>query len=116
MSANFPGGLLPDQKRMHDEASNAPGPPLHEMPPLEVRQIYIEIMKQVDAPARDVALVKELQIPGPAGPMPARLFDARAERGPGPVVVLIHGGGWIMGGLNIIAPFAAELTHALDLP
>jgi acetyl esterase len=43
--------------------------------------------------------VEQLELPGPAGPIPARLFTppASAEQ---PLLVYFHGGGWVIGGLD----------------
>ncbi|MGH2905796.1 MAG: alpha/beta hydrolase [Solirubrobacterales bacterium] len=36
-------------------------------------------------------------IPGPAGPLPARLFTPSRARNSGPLLVFFHGGGWVLG-------------------
>lgn len=70
----------------------------------------------IDLPAGDLALVRDLAIPGPAGTIPARLFDARASREPGPAVVFFHGGGFVIGDIDTHAGIAAEMARTLDLP
>ena len=37
----------------------------------------------VDAPVGDLAVTRDLAIPGPAGTIPARVYDARESRGAG---------------------------------
>ena len=51
-----------------------------------------------------------------AGPVPLRLYDAREERGPGPVLLFIHGGGWVLGDLDTHEPFCIEMAIELDIP
>ena len=45
-----------------------------------------------------VAAVEDLVIPGPAGDLPVRVYTP-AGRGPFPLVVFFHGGGWVLGDL-----------------
>ncbi|HEY1118966.1 MAG TPA: alpha/beta hydrolase [Acidimicrobiales bacterium] len=47
----------------------------------------------------EVARIEDLEIPGPAGAIPARLYVPRADGTP-PVVVYYHGGGWVLGGID----------------
>jgi acetyl esterase len=52
-------------------------------------------------PPLDVALasVEDRRIPGPAGPIPVRVYTPRGE-GPFAVLVYFHGGGWVVGDLD----------------
>ena len=45
-----------------------------------------------------------------------RLYDPRAEREPGPVVVFFHGGAFVVGGIESHAGLTAEMARRLDLP
>jgi len=65
----------------------------------------------LDVPARDIAVLRDV-----AGPVPLRLYDAREEREPGPLLVFIHGGGWVIGGLETHEPLCIDLAIELDLP
>jgi acetyl esterase len=44
----------------------------------------------------EVARVSELQIPGPAGPIPARLYAPAGLPDPAPLIVYYHGGGHVI--------------------
>lgn len=45
--------------------------------------------------------VDELSIPGPRGPIPARLYRPKAKSGSAtPLLVYFHGGGWVLGSLE----------------
>jgi len=57
-----------------------------------------EIRRTLDEGARlgprpDIAVVKDLEIPGPAGPIPVRVYRPTPQ-GELPVLVYFHGGGW----------------------
>ncbi len=46
-----------------------------------------------------VRLVKDITLPGPDGPLTARVFYPE-DTGPVPTIVYFHGGGWVIGDLN----------------
>ncbi|HWL46890.1 MAG TPA: alpha/beta hydrolase, partial [Sphingomonadaceae bacterium] len=71
----------------------------------------------VDVPVGELAVIRDLAIPAPGGgTIPARLFDPRERRSPGPVMVFFHGGGFVFGDLDSHAPICAEIARQLDLP
>jgi acetyl esterase len=47
-------------------------------------------------PAAPVASIKNMKIPGPVGSIPVRLYTPEGK-GPFPVIVFYHGGGWVVG-------------------
>lgn len=51
-----------------------------------------------------------LVIPGPAGDIPARVHDAHASAN-APVILYLHGGGWVIGDLDTHQPFCQELAR-----
>jgi acetyl esterase len=93
-----------------------PGPRTHELEPPAARQLYRSTRDVADLPVGELATIADLSIPGPAGAIPARLFDARDAREPGPAVVFFHGGGFVIGDLDTHAGFCAEMARMLDLP
>jgi hypothetical protein len=48
-------------------------------------------------PGEDVASVEDLEVPGPDGPLPVRVYRPDGAAVPAPVVVFFHGGGWNSG-------------------
>ena len=64
-----------------------------------------------EAEPRTMAVQKDLTCPGPAGPIPVRFYDVKAEREPGPCVLFIHGGD-----LEVYNALCTEISHHLDLP
>jgi acetyl esterase len=55
--------------------------------------------------------IEDLTAPGPAGPIPLRLYRPTTESR-SPVVVYLHGGGLVMGTNHSFEPLARELAHA----
>jgi acetyl esterase/lipase len=64
----------------------------------------IEAVPQVTA--------RDLEIPGPAGAIPARLYTAPAGGRPAPLLVYLHGGGWVAGGLRTHDGVCRRLAEA----
>lgn len=93
-----------------------PGPRMHEQDPATARAAYLMMKDVADLPAGDLAVRRDLAMPGPAGDIRLRLYDARAERAPGPVMVFFHGGGFVIGDLDSHDGFCAAAARALDLP
>ncbi|GMM94214.1 alpha/beta hydrolase [Qipengyuania sp. MTN3-11] len=69
-----------------------------------------------EAPAHDLPIKRDLTCPGPAGDIPLRFYDTRAERGPGPCVLFIHGGGFVIGDIEVYDALCTEFAVQLDLP
>lgn len=47
-----------------------------------------------------LAKVVDIQVAGAAGMLPARMYDPQTSRGPAPVILYFHGGGWVTGNLD----------------
>lgn len=91
-------------------------PAIEDLPVEEGRQNMRVLAQMADADAPELAVVRDLSCPGPAGDIPLRLFDPRETREPGPVVVFFHGGGFVIGDLEVYHNVCAEIAHQLDLP
>src|SRR5438093_2815715 len=65
----------------------------------------------MDEPAPPLARVEDIRIPGPAGALPARVYDAGGERGAQrPAVLYFHGGGWVQVDLETHHGLCARLA------
>lgn len=81
-------------------------------PPLpELRQQLRTMVALMDEPAPPLARIEDIRIPGPAGPLPARVYDAGGPRGTArPAVAYFHGGGWVQGDLETHHGLCARLA------
>jgi len=64
-----------------------------------------------------MAEVRRLEIPGPLGPIPARLYVAEPSPAgePAPLLVYYHGGGWVIGDLDTHDALCAEIACQLAM-
>ena len=92
------------------------GPKMHEVAPEVARQMMLAMGPIAELPAGEVAVVRDIVIPGPAGDIPARLYDIKEQRGSGPVLLFFHGGGFVIGDLEVYHPYCAELARQMDIP
>jgi acetyl esterase len=82
----------------------------------QIRKMPADAMAGLDLTVGDLGEVRDLAMPGPAGDIALRLFDARSEREPGPAIVFYHGGSFCLGSIETHAGLAAEIARQLDLP
>lgn len=108
--------VRPDVAKFLEYLESTPGPRLHQLAPAEARGLVRAMQGVADLPAPPLATVRDFAIPGPGGPIPARLYDAQETRGPGPVLLFLHGGGWVVGDIASYNSPCAELARLLHLP
>lgn len=108
--------VRPDAAQFLAYLNNLPGPRTHELDPAAARAMFAAMPGVADLPAGELAVDRTLSIPGPAGPIHARLFDAAATREPGPALLFFHGGGFVVGSVDTHAPACAEIARALGMP
>jgi acetyl esterase len=108
--------VRPDVRRFLDYLNALPGPKTHELAPAEARAMMRGMRHVADAPLGELALVRDLSCPGPAGEIPLRLFVARETRDAGPLIFFMHGGGFVLGDLDSHEALCAEIARELDLP
>jgi len=88
-------------------------PPTHTLAPAQARAVYRERRHFTQPAPPDVAEVRGLVVPGPAGPLALRLYrpigSAAGERLP--VLVYYHGGGWVIGDLDTHDTLCRQLAN-----
>ena len=87
-------------KAMLEAVAASGAPDLGDLPPAAGREMYRQIFAQGDLPKADV-MVDDRRIDGPAGPLPIRIYTPRHRNGLRGVVLYCHGGGFVLGDLNI---------------
>src|SRR5947209_4000214 len=103
--------IRPEVRQFLDYLESLNRPKGHEVGPEGARKMMVASRHAFEVPAREIAVVRNI-----AGPVPLRLYDTREERAPGPLLVFIHGGGWVIGDLETHEPFCIDVAIALDLP
>ncbi|PRY14024.1 alpha/beta hydrolase [Kineococcus rhizosphaerae] len=83
-------------------------------PPAAVREQYRLVLSHLrtGTPAEFSGSSVDAAVPGPHGPVPVRRYTPHGWRAGGPVVVWIHGGGWVVGDLDSAEPSAQTLAAA----
>ena len=89
--------LDPQARLLLDQMASTGTPPLQTLSVPDARAM-MESMNVLLGEGEPVAHVADREIPGPAGPVPTRLYRPEAG-GPLPLLVYFHGGGWVLGGL-----------------
>lgn len=83
-------------------------PPLGTLGVAETRSSFDGIVA-FGGPPEPVARVENRRIPGPAGEIAVRIYTPEA-RGPLPVLVYFHGGGWVIGTIETHDPLCRHLA------
>jgi acetyl esterase len=100
--------LHPQVKVVLDLMEKA-GPPLHHLSPQKAREAILAMRANKGEPER-VAKVEDREIPGPAGKLPVRIYTPDG-RGPFPLLVYFHGGGWVVGSIETVDASCRALTN-----
>lgn len=108
--------VRPDVATFLQFLNSQPGPKMQDLPPADARKMMLVMRHVADVPTGELAVVRDLAIPGPAGDIPARLYDPRESRSAGPVMVFFHGGGFVIGDIETHEPYCAEAARQLDMP
>ena len=84
------------------QMSETGGPALHELPVEQARAVLKELGDATGITRTDIHSSLDQNIPGPNGEIPVRIYRprARTEGELLPVLILYHGGGWILGDIE----------------
>ena len=102
-----------------DQLKANPRPPMSDELIAMMRNLPPEVLSQLavlDLPVGELGEIRNVSMPGPGGEIALRLFDPRASREAGPVMVFYHGGGFVAGSIDTHAGMTAEIARSLDLP
>jgi acetyl esterase len=106
--------LHPQCKFVIDQMTAGGGPPMEQLTPQEIRAdrvAHADVMALLGGPLQEVARVEDRTIPGPAQPIPIRVYRPAAGNNL-PAVVYYHGGGWVFGNLDSVDRSCRALANA----
>ena len=86
--------------------------PLTAMEPDAARELMNRSFIVLGADPPPVSLVEDRAAPGPAGPIPLRLYRPDLAGAPLPGILYLHGGGWVLGNLDTHDSLCRQLAHA----
>ncbi|WP_420392096.1 alpha/beta hydrolase [Acuticoccus sp.] len=91
--------LHPDSQKVLDLIREAGRPPYEAMSVEEARAAYAASREATMGPPQPVTAVETIELAGPGGALPVRLYRPNVSR-PLPLLVYFHGGGWVLGGIG----------------
>jgi acetyl esterase len=95
----FTAPLSPQMRALLDNIGRTALPPLYAMPVAQARAAYRAGVGAMEQPQVAVERVDDFSIPGPAGPIRARLWAA-SHQPCLPALLYLHGGGFVVGGIE----------------
>ena len=100
---------LHPQARAHlAAAATAPGVATLSVPDARLAVLgYLDLQR----PAPAMAQVQHRFIPGSSADLPVRIYRPTQDRGPYPVIVVLHGSGWVIGNLDLVDEPARVLAR-----
>jgi acetyl esterase len=104
--------LAPEVKTFLKRIADTPEPPLSRETYLAARRFTEEMALKAMAKT-DSSILRKIEnrgIPGPSGEIPVRIYTPEG-RGPWPVLLFFHGGGWIVGNLDMEHHVCLSLAH-----
>src|SRR5579883_2343060 len=104
--------LDPQIRALLDELEAANELPIDTLPVPEARRSMYDRLP-LAIPPGPVAKVEDRQISGPLGPLPIRIYTPDGN-GPFPVLIYFHGGGWVIGDLEVYDSGCRALTDAVQ--
>ena len=91
--------LDPEMRAFLDAQAALGARPVYEVPVADSRRLAEERAPLQFGAVEEIEAVRDVRVPGPAGPIGTRLYTP-ASPTPLPVLVYFHGGGWVMGSLD----------------
>ena len=109
-AAKNPKGLDPQVAALLKQMVDMRLPELHTMTPKAAREFFDGSLKLVLGNPEKVSKVEDAKITGPAGPIPIKIYTPEGK-GPFPIFVYIHGGGWVLGNIPMGDNFCRAIAN-----
>ncbi len=108
--------VRPDVQAMLAMLAAAPGPKIYDGDAATGRMMARTMAQFAERPRGPIAAVTDLTIPAHDGhAIPARLYRDSASTVPAPVLLYLHGGGWVIGDLDTYDGLCAEIARTLGV-
>ena len=104
--------LPPEAQAIVDGTEELLGAPLNEMP-IGLARERMAHLGSLAPPGPEMHTIRDIEVPGPAGHIPVRVYAPREVDGL-PVLLWLHGGAWAFGGLDMFDSTCSELAKAVD--
>ena len=106
-----------DVRQFLDMLAMVARPPMHEGTPEMAREGMKISTAMAEAEGRPVRLVEDMTCPGPRRDIGLRLYDNREDAAaPSPLILFFHGGGFVIGDLDIYDSVAREVAIETGFP
>jgi acetyl esterase len=89
--------LDPRARDFLDAVAASNRPPIESIPLAEARALFEETFIRLAGEPVEVGAVAEFTAPGPAGPVPIRVYRPHGAPAAPPLLVFVHGGGFVCG-------------------
>ena len=122
VAAASPAVTDADMQRVLDKLASLGGKPIESLDPAEARKqptpadaVKALMTEQAMSTAPDPAVAtKDITYPAGAGVQAARVYTPAGANGPVPVVLYIHGGGWVIADINVYDSSPRALAKAAN--
>jgi acetyl esterase len=106
--------LDPKARDFLDYVASLNRPPIETIPLPEARALFEETFSRLGGPPVEVGSVRDVEAPGPRGPIPIRIYTPEGASEPCPLFVFYHGGGWVCGSRDSYDAVCRLLTRASE--
>ncbi len=104
------GKLDPQAEAYLRQMEQQGAPPLNTLTPAQARETMINNFSVLCGTPQAVANVEDLNILSPAGQIPVRIYTPQGNN-PFPILIYFHGGGWVLGNLDIYESACRSLAN-----
>jgi acetyl esterase len=108
--------IRPDVRAFLGVLNATPFARLGELPVEETRALAEQMRAASPPVTHDLALVRDLDFDHSGITVRLRFYDALADRGPGPVILYYHGGGFVLGDLESHHALCVEIARSIGVP
>ena len=102
--------VKPQVQALLDELEKQGLPPFDQMSVTQARAVTLGF-RDLQGEPENVGEVRDILVPGPAGALPVRLYHPAPGQAL-PLVIYFHGGGWVVGDLEVVDKPCRALANA----